>query len=197
MSSPTIDSTAEIAVSAKIWGGAVVREGARIGNSTIIGSGVYIDSHVLIGANCKIQNAAQIYSPACLSDGVFIGPSVVFTNDKHPRAVTPDGALKSTADWDAVGVEVAEGAAIGAGSVCVAPLRIGKWALIAAGSVVIKDVGDFELVAGNPARQIGWVGRAGFKLVPESQNYYKCPQSGERYIWSLETGMILAGEQHD
>lgn len=197
MSSPTIDSTAEIAGSAKIWGNAVIREGAKIGDSTVIGTGTYIDSHVLIGANCKIQNAAQIYSPARLSDGVFVGPSVVFTNDKHPRAVTPSGALKSTADWDAVGVQVAEGASIGAGSVCVAPLRIGKWALIAAGSVVIKDVGDFELVAGNPAHQIGWVSRAGIKLVPESKDYFKCPQTGESYFWSLETGMILAGAQHD
>lgn len=197
MSSPTIDSTADIAVSAKIWGAAVIREGAKIGDGTIVGSGAYIDAHVLIGANCKIQNAAQIYSPARLSDGVFVGPNVVFTNDKNPRAVTALGVRKSTSDWEAAGVDVAEGASIGAGSVCVAPLEIGKWALIAAGSVVIRNVGDFELVAGNPARQIGWVSRAGYKLVPESQDCFRCPQTGETYIWTLETGMCLADTRHD
>ena len=165
----------------KIWHLAQVRESAVIGSECIVGRGAYIGTGVRVGDRCKIQNHALVYEPAVLEDGVFVGPAVVFTNDTHPRAVTPDGRLKSADEWEAVGVTVRSGASIGARAVCVAPVTVGRWALVAAGSVVVKDVPDFALVAGVPARRIGWVGRAGVQLVPDG-DAWRCPQTGERYI---------------
>jgi acetyltransferase-like isoleucine patch superfamily enzyme len=191
MTLPAIYPGAHVGASSKIWSGAIVRENSSVGEGCIIGTGAYIDQGVIIGNNCKIQNQAQIYSPAKLEDGVFIGPNVVLTNDKNPRAITPEGSLKLSSDWTVVGVEVHEGASIGAGAICVAPLRIGRWALIAAGSVVVKNVSDFELVGGNPARHLGWIGRAGFKLIQESQVVFRCPQTGESYFLSESDGLKL------
>ena len=136
-----------------VWPLAQIREGARLGSGCIVGRGAYVGSGVTMGDNCKLQNYALVYEPAVLEDGVFVGPAVVFTNDFYPRAITPDGKLKRGADWDPVGVTVRHGASIGARSVCVAPVTIGRWALVAAGSVVIKNVADFSLVAGVPARR--------------------------------------------
>jgi len=96
--------------------------------------------------------------------------------------VNPDGTLKSASDWDAVGVTIRTGASIGARSVCVAPVTIGRWALVAAGSTVVKDVPDFGLVAGVPARQIGWVGKAGIRLADVGDGRWRCPQTGEEYV---------------
>jgi len=96
--------------------------------------GVHLDRHV------KVQNYALIYEPARLGDGVFVGPAAVLANDTYPRGVTPDGRLKGSDDWTAVGVVVSDGAAIGARAVCVAPVTIGRWAMVAAGAVVTADV---------------------------------------------------------
>ncbi len=187
-----IDPTADIAEDVKIWHQSQVRENAVIGAGSTIGSGAYIGSGVKIGDNCKIQNNALLYEPAIVESGVFIGPAVVFTNDHNPRATTPDGQLKSLNDWIPVGVTVHEGASIGAGAICVAPLSIGRWAMIAAGSVVIRDVHAFALVAGNPARQIGWVGKAGCRLVIEKQDptFLSCPKTGERYLIGSDGELI-------
>ena len=125
----------------------------------------------------KLQNYALVYEPAKLGDGVFVGPAAVLTNDTYPRAVTPDGRLKNTDDWHAVGVVIGEGAAIGARAVCVAPVTIGRWALVAAGAVVVADVPDFGLVVGVPARRIGWVGRAGIRLVDKGDRRFECPRT--------------------
>ncbi len=155
-----ISKSAEIAESAIISSGVVVwhftqiREGATIGANTIIGRNVYIGPGVVIGSNCKIQNNAQIYEPTVIADGVFVGPGVIFTNDKFPRAVNNDMTLKSSSDWDMVGVQVDSGASIGAGSICIGPVQIGKWSVIGAGSVVTRDVPRFTLVSGNPARRM-------------------------------------------
>ena len=135
-----------------------------------------------MGARCKIQNHALVYEPAVLEDGVFVGPAVVFTNDTFPRAVTPEGSLKTADEWDAVGVVARTGASIGARAVCVAPVTIGRWAMVAAGAVVIRDVPDFALVAGVPARRIGWVGQAGVPLVHEGEGVHTCPATGRRYL---------------
>ena len=145
---------------------------------------------VVLGRNCKIQNYALLYEPAVLGDGVFVGPAVVFTNDVYPRAINPDGSRKSGDDWHAVGVTVKTGAAIGARSVCIAPVEIGEWALVAAGATVTRDVPAFALVAGSPARRIGWVGRAGARLVDtEETGLYRCPLTDELY---RETDGVLA-----
>ena len=160
---------------------AQVREGAVLGRNCIVGRSAYVGTGVLIGDNVKIQNLALVYEPAVLEDGVFIGPAVVLTNDHYPRAVNPDGTLKSGHDWQPVGVTIRQGASIGARAVCVAPVTIGRWAMVAAGAVVTKDVPDFALVAGVPAKRIRWVGKAGEPLVDEGNGKWRCPATGALY----------------
>jgi acetyltransferase-like isoleucine patch superfamily enzyme len=180
--SADVDPSAHVGEGTRIWHLAQVREGAVLGADCIIGRGAYIGSGVRLGDRVKVQNLAQVYEPADVADGVFIGPGVIFTNDRAPRAVTPDGLVKSGADWDAVGVRVSEGASIGAGAVCVAPVSVGAWALVAAGSVVVRDVPAHALVAGNPARQVGWVGRAGVRLIEDAKSdAWVCPATDARY----------------
>lgn len=180
--SADVDPRARVDSSASIWGLAQIREGASIGADTIIGRGAYIGIGVDVGARVKIQNYALLYEPAVVGNGAFIGPGVILTNDHHPRAISPDGALKAVADWEAVGVVVGEGASVGAGAICVAPVRIGAWALVGAGAVVTSDVSDYGLVVGTPARQVGWVGRAGHRLASvDGGAIWKCPITGQTY----------------
>ncbi|WP_127360087.1 acyltransferase [Actinacidiphila soli] len=178
-----VDKTAEIGDGTTIWDLAQIREQARLGRSCIVGRGAYVGPGVRIGDNVKLQNYALVYEPAELGDGVFVGPAVVLTNDYYPRSVDAEGRQKRGGDWEAVAVLVAEGASLGARSVCVAPVRIGRWALVAAGAVVIRDVPDFALVAGVPARRIGWVGRAGVRLVERDgePGGWECPATGALY----------------
>ncbi|WP_045275017.1 acyltransferase [Microbacterium terrae] len=185
--SADVDERAQIGDGTIVWHLAQVREDAVIGDECIIGRGVYVGPGTRIGHRCKVQNHALLYEPAVLDDGVFIGPAVVFTNDYYPRAINPDGTLKDAHDWDAVGVRVHEGASIGARAVVVAPAKIGRWALVAAGAVVTKDVLDFALVAGVPAKRIGWVGRAGVPLERDGSEWV-CPATGERFV---ETDGVL------
>ena len=189
-SAPSADVSSEASIDdgTKIWHLAQVREGAVIGRDCIVGRGAYIGSGVRLGDNCKVQNYALVYEPARLGDGVFIGPAAVLTNDHNPRAVNPDGTPKSAADWEQVGVEIGEGAAIGVRAVCVAPVAIGRWALVAAGAVVVDDVPDFALVAGVPARRLGWVGHSGRRLEREGADTWRCPASGRLY---REQGAVL------
>ena len=164
-----------------VWHLAQVRERAVLGQNCIAGRGAYVGNGVRMGDNCKLQNYALVYEPAVLEEGVFVGPAVVLTNDHYPRSITPDGQPKHGHDWEPVGVTVRRGASIGARSVCVAPVTIGAWALVAAGSVVITDVPDFALVAGVPARRIGWVGRAGIPLEHTGEDAWCCLQTHETY----------------
>jgi acetyltransferase-like isoleucine patch superfamily enzyme len=191
---PTADvaDSASIATGATVWHYAQVRESAVIGMNCIVGRGAYIGTGVEVGDNCKIQNYALVYEPAKLANGVFIGPAVVLTNDHFPRAINADGTPKSAADWHPVGVDVREGASIGASATCVAPIVIGRWAMIGSGSVVVKDVPDFALMVGSPARRIGWVGTAGHPLVADADDssLYTCPVTGAHYRQTDEHRLI-------
>lgn len=180
--SACVESDAVLGDGTVVWGLAHIRGEARLGTNVTIGRGAYIGTGVLLGNNCKVQNQALIYEPARLGDGVFIGPGVILTNDRHPRAVTPVLQKKSQADWSPAGVNVEEGAAIGAGSVVIAPVRVGRWAMVGAGAVVTRDVPDFAVVVGSPARRTGWVGRAGIALDPTTPpGDFVCPDTGARY----------------
>ncbi len=185
--SADVDDRATIGDGTVVWHLAQVRENADIGAQCIIGRGAYVGPGVRIGARSKLQNHALVYEPAVLEAGVFVGPAVVFTNDHYPRSVTPDGELKRGDDWEPVGVTVREGASIGARAVCVAPVTIGRWAMVAAGAVVVKDVPDFALVAGVPARRVRWVGQAGEPLEPDGADGWRCPRTGRRYIEKDDT----------
>lgn len=179
--SADVDPRARIGDGTSVWHLAQVREDAEIGPECIIGRGAYIGTGVRMGARCKVQNYALVYEPAVLEDGVFVGPAVVFTNDHFPRSVAPDGSLKRADDWEAVGVTCRQGASIGARAVCVAPVTIGRWAMVAAGAVVTRDVPDFALVAGVPAKRVRWVGRAGEPLEDDGDGRWRCPVTGQTY----------------
>lgn len=159
-----VDERASLGDACAVWHLAQVREEAELGAGCIVGRGAYVGPGVRLGRNVKLQNYALVYEPALCEDGVFVGPAAVLTNDRHPRSVEPDGSLKRSGDWEAVGVTLREGASVGARAVCVAPVTIGRWAMVAAGAVVTRDVPDFALVAGVPARQLGWVDRAGVRV---------------------------------
>ncbi len=156
-----VDPGAEIGEHTRVWHFCQVRAGARIGRSCILSKGVYVDAGVVIGDNVKIQNNVSLYQGVTVEDGVFIGPHVCFTNDKYPRAINPDGSLKSTDDWKVSPTIVRYGASIGANATIVCGVTIGRWAMVAAGSVVTRDVPDYALVRGNPARVVGQVGEGG------------------------------------
>ncbi len=191
---PRIEPTADVSDRASIgsgtlvWHLAQVREDAVVGDECIIGRGAYVGPGVRLGNRCKLQNYALVYEPAVVEDGVFIGPAVVFTNDLMPRAVMPDGRLQTGDDWEAVAVVVREGASIGARAVVVAPLTIGRWAMVGAGSVVTRDVPDFALVVGVPARRVGWVGPAGAALERVDEHSFRCPRTGAGFV---ETDGVL------
>jgi acetyltransferase-like isoleucine patch superfamily enzyme len=184
-----VDERAEIGAGSSIWHLAQVREGAVLGRDCVIGRGAYIGTGVQLGDDVKVQNYALVYEPAVVGDGAFIGPAAVFTNDHRPRSVDPDGKQKRAGDWDAVGVTVGAGASVGARAVCVAPVQIGRWAMVGAGAVVTADVPDFALVVGVPARRIGWVGRAGERLEPQGEGRWRCPVTGTLYR-EAESGIV-------
>lgn len=151
-----------------------------MGADCSIGQGCYVGPGVVIGDRVKIQNYALIYEPSQIESDAFIGPGVILANDRNPRAVSLDGRPKDLGDWRPQGITIRRGASIGAGAILVPPVEIGEWAMVGAGSVVLSDVPRYGMFVGNPARRIGWVGRAGFKLEKFGDRYL-CPETGEDY----------------
>ena len=169
-STAIVEEGVTIGTGAKIWHHAQIRAGASIGVDAVIGKGCFVDAGVVVGDRSKIQNGAQLYSPAYLEDGVFVGPLVILTNDKYPRAIAPDGNLVGAAGWTQSGCTLKHGASVGAGSVVICT-TIGAWALVAASSVVTKPVAAHSLVRGNPATHVGWVCYCG---VPVNEQCSRC-----------------------
>jgi UDP-2-acetamido-3-amino-2,3-dideoxy-glucuronate N-acetyltransferase len=159
-----VEAGATIGEGSKIWHLVHIRRDARLGSNCVIGRGVFIDAGVQIGNSVKIQNYVSVFHGVTIEDGVFVGPHVCFTNDLFPRAVNPDMSLKAADDGVLSETLIREGAAIGANSTIVCGLTIGRWAMIGSGSVVTKDVPDYALVVGNPARIIGYVTASGKRV---------------------------------
>lgn len=157
----SVEEGSEIGAGTTVWANVQIRPGARIGRECVFGRNSFVDVDVVVGDRVKVQNNACLFEGVALEDGVFVGPHVVFTNDRVPRAVTPSGRLKSTADWTLGVTRVCEGAAIGASSVIVTGVTIGRWAMVGSGSVVTRDVPDHALVVGNPGRIVGYVSAGG------------------------------------
>jgi UDP-2-acetamido-3-amino-2,3-dideoxy-glucuronate N-acetyltransferase len=173
-----IDEPCEIGVGSKIWHFTHIMENARIGENCVIGQNVNIANNVIIGNNVKIQNNVSIYTGTIIEDDVFLGPSCVLTNVKNPRAQINRHALYEK-------TLIKRGATIGANATIVCGTTIGRYAFIAAGAVVINDVPDYALMAGVPARRIGWMSRHGVKLPkPDKDGVMVCPESGLRYVFA-------------
>lgn len=163
--SAEISDKAFIGEGTSIWHHCQVREGAQIGQNCILGKGVYIDAGVRIGDNVKIQNYVSVFHGVTLEDGVFVGPHVCFTNDLRPRAINPDGTLKAADDWVLSVTLIKRGAALGANSTIRCGVTIGEWAMVGSGSVITRDIPDYGLMMGNPARLKGFVCPCGEKLI--------------------------------
>jgi acetyltransferase-like isoleucine patch superfamily enzyme len=187
--SADLEADVTVGPETSIWHRAQVRRGATIGAECVIGRDAFIDEGVSIGDRVKIQNAALVYHGVTVESGVFIGPNAILTNDRFPRAITADGALATADDWTVSPIRLRTGASIGAGAVIVAGLEIGRFATVGAGAVVTRPVPDHALVAGNPARRLGWVCRCGRRLVDRHGNPVagdasadaSCPGCGARY----------------
>lgn len=170
-----VDQGAEVGHGTKIWHFSHVMKGARIGEKCIIGQNVNIDGATAIGNNVKIQNNVSVYSGAVIEDDVFLGPSCVLTNVSNPRSQVNRHSLYEK-------TYLKRGCTVGANATIVCGVTIGRYAFIGAGAVVTKDVPDFALVFGNPARQVGWMSRHGHRLsAPDADGIMRCPETGYRY----------------
>jgi acetyltransferase-like isoleucine patch superfamily enzyme len=176
-----VSGGAEIGAGTRIWHQAQVREGAWLGRQCIVGKGAYIDHDVEIGNRVKIQNYALIYHGATLEDGVFVGPHACLSNDKVPRAITPDGELKGDSDWQVGSVAVRYGASVGAGAIVLPGVTIGRFAMVGAGAVVTTDVPDYGLAVGLPARLAGYVCCCGQRLKPVTDGSLVCCICQQQY----------------
>lgn len=191
---PTADVSdkATIGEGTRIWHQAQVREGAVIGKRCVLGKGAYVDKDVRIGDFCKLQNGVFVYHGFNVEAGVFLGPGVMLLNDKHPRAINPDGSPKADSDWVASEGLIGYGAAIGGGAVVLPGLRVGRMALVAAGAVVTHDVPERAIVAGNPARLLGYACDCGHTLsrhgeaAPRAR--FQCAACGRVYEIAVEAG---------
>lgn len=172
----TVDPGAEIGQGCRIWHYSHLMPGCRIGDECILGQNVFVASGVELGRGCKVQNNVSLYAGVSCEEEVFLGPSCVFTNVPAPRAF-----IERKSEFRPTRVE--RGASVGANATIVCGHTIGQYALIAAGAVVACDVLPFALMAGVPARRIGWVSRRGCTLSFSPQGFARCPESGEEYEW--------------
>lgn len=154
--SANVDPRASVGEGSRLWINVQVRENVSIGRDCIVSKDVYIDCNVVIGDRCKVQNSVSIYNGVTVGDDVFIGPNAAFTNDKVPRAFN--------SDWRITPTRIENGASIGANATIVCGITVGEYAMVAAGSVVTKDVPPYTLVMGNPARPYARIDRDGNKL---------------------------------
>ena len=176
-----IDEGCKIGKGTKIWHFSHVMSNCSIGENCNIGQNVVVSPDVTLGRNVKVQNNVSIYTGVICEDDVFLGPSMVFTNVINPRsAVSRKDCYRRTL--------VMQGASIGANATVVCGHDIGRYALIGAGAVVTKNITDYALVVGNPARQMGWVSEYGCKLKFDSEGFATCPESGQKY--KLENGKV-------
>tara|TARA_Y100000310_G_C20343758_1_gene651051 strand:+ start:218 stop:739 length:522 start_codon:yes stop_codon:yes gene_type:complete len=159
-----VSEKATIGSNTKIWSHTQIRENSTIGNNCILGKNVYIDHDVKIGHNVKIQNNSSIYHGTEIQDGVFIGPHVCLTNDKNPRAINENEEIKTEDDWEVGKILIKKGASLGAGTIVLPNTTIGEFAMIGSGSIVTKDIPDYGLAYGNPAKLIGYVDKSGKKV---------------------------------
>ena len=185
-----VSSSAQIGHGTSVWHYAQIREGVHLGRECTVGKGVYIDAGVRIGDRVKIQNGANIYRHATLGDGAFVGPGVCLTNDRFPRAVMPDGTLKTDNNWEVGHTEVGEGAALGAGSIILPDTVIGAWAMVGSGSVVTRDVPAHGVVYGNPATLRGVACRCGHVVRGSYEELIagSCPACGACYLHPMKEG---------
>jgi UDP-2-acetamido-3-amino-2,3-dideoxy-glucuronate N-acetyltransferase len=175
-----IDKDVSIGKGTKIWHFCHVQSGARIGEGCSLGQNVNVSNHVRIGNGVKIQNNVSVYEGVEIEDDVFCGPSMVFTNDLTPRAKFPKGAANYKKTL------LKQGASIGANATIVCGHTVGSWSMIAAGTVVTKDVPDYALMAGVPAKQIGWVCQCGERLADS----LVCEKCNRRYV-KIESGLNI------
>jgi acetyltransferase-like isoleucine patch superfamily enzyme len=163
----TADLEADVAIGPRtsVWHRAQIRIGARIGADCVIGRDAFIDEGVTLGDRVKVQNLALVYHGVTVEDGVFIGPNAILTNDRYPRAITSTGDLARADDWQVSPIVLRYGCSIGAGAVVVAGVDVGRFATVGAGAVVTRTVADNALVAGSPARRLGWVCDCGQRLI--------------------------------
>jgi UDP-2-acetamido-3-amino-2,3-dideoxy-glucuronate N-acetyltransferase len=178
-----VDNDVEIGEGSKIWHFSHVQSGTKIGKKCILGQNVNIGNHITIGNFVKIQNNVSVYEGVTLEDYVFCGPSMVFTNILNPRSKYPQVGAQYY-----IKTLVKEGASLGANSTIVCGITIGRFAMVAAGAVVTKDVPDFALVMGNPARIKGWWSEAGKKLEFDKDGLAYCDRSQKKY--KLENGIV-------
>lgn len=176
-----IDENCEIGEGTKIWHFSHIMPNCIIGRKCNIGQNVVVSPDVVLGNNVKVQNNVSIYTGVICEDDVFLGPSMVFTNVINPRS-----ALVRREEY--MSTLVKKGASIGANATIVCGNKIGSYSFIGAGAVVTKDVGDFALVIGNPAKQIGWVSEYGHRLMFDENNLAVCPESKQEY--KLEKNIV-------